>query len=291
MRRCLACENLFPYRSLAESCPACGIRVDIIDELPSFAPEPNRKAPGFNVDHYARLAKIEDGHFWFRARNELIVNCIRKAFPHASAMLEIGCGTGFVLQAIHRAFPEMQVSGSEIHTEGLAIAMRRLPQATLLQMDARNIPFDREYDLIGAFDVIEHIAEDEVVLGQIHSALKPGAGAIFTVPQHPWLWSAHDEAAHHVRRYRRLELDQKLRLAGFQVILSTSFVSLLLPLLAASRMRGSRRKSEADSVEFSPSPALNDILYRVLALENQLIRLGARLPFGGTRLVAAIKTG
>jgi SAM-dependent methyltransferase len=291
MRFCLACKQTFDAASHAEPCPACGQKVLYEDGIPCYAPELAYQSSGFNPESFARLAKLEEGHFWFRARNELIIQVLRSYFPNARNMLEIGCGTGFVLRGVTQEMPELGASGSEIHLEGLSFATQRLPGANLFQMDARSIPYENEFDVIGAFDVLEHIEQDRLVLHEIHRALKPGGGAIFTVPQHPALWSAQDESACHVRRYRRHELTGKLRASGFTIAFSTSFVSLLLPLLAVSRWR--KRKSTADTEldsEFTPGSLFNGTLYYVLRLELLLIRAGARFPVGGTRLVAAVKT-
>jgi SAM-dependent methyltransferase len=265
-----------------------------IDGIPCYAPDLAHESPGFRPEHFARLAQLEEGNFWFRARNELIIHALRKYFPHARGMLEIGCGTGYVLRGVTRACPDLRASGSEIFLEGLAFAAQRLPDADLFQMDARRIPYQGEFDLIGAFDVVEHIEEDERVLREILRALKPGGGAIFTVPQHPSLWSIQDDSACHVRRYRRHELTDKLVAAGFRILFSTSFVSLLLPMLAASRWRKRKRKpgSAANTqAEFMLPAPVNSILYAVLHLETLLIRGGLRFPVGGTRLVAAVKPG
>ena len=69
-------------------------------------------------------------------------------------------------------------------------------------MDARRIPFEDEFDVIGAFDVLEHIKEDEQVLVQMHRAVKSGGGIMLTVPQHMFLWSEQDVQAHHVLALR-----------------------------------------------------------------------------------------
>lgn len=261
-----------------------------IDGVPCYAPTLARESSGFRPERYARLAQLEDSNFWFRARNELIVHVLRKYFPHARNMLEIGCGTGYVLRGIIRAIPHLDLHGSELFLQGLKFAAERLPNADLFQMDAREIPYEGEFELIGAFDVIEHIQEDEVVLRHIHRALAPGGGAVFSVPQHPALWSARDESACHVRRYRRHELERKLHANGFRVAFSTSFVSLLLPLLALSRWskRPPASSEEVDG-EFTPAPLLNSALYHVLHFESLLIRGGVRFPAGGTRLVVATK--
>lgn len=290
MRLCLSCRQPFAAPSHAAPCPACGAVVANMEGIPCYAPVLAHESPGFRPEHFARLAMLEEGHFWFRARNELIVCALRQWFPNAHNMLEIGCGTGYVLRGVTQSLPELRVSGSEIFLEGLAFAAKRLPSADLFQMDARRIPYESEFDLIGAFDVIEHIEEDEQVLREAHRALKPGGGLILTVPQHPWLWSAQDESACHVRRYRHRELKKKLHDAGFQLVFSSSFVSLLLPLLAVSRLRKRKADPAGDlNGELMPHALVNRALYHVLRAESLLIRSGVRFPAGGTRLIAATR--
>lgn len=159
-----------------------------------------------------------------------------------------------------------------------------------MQMDARKIPFAKEFDVIGAFDVLEHIEEDARVLMQIHEALKPRGIVLLTVPQHVWLWSPVDEYACHVRRYSAKELHAKVAAAGFEILRSTSFVSSLLPLMWASRFaqNGSRRDIDA-TAELKISPWLNYIFETILGFELFLIRRDMSFPFGGSRLVVARK--
>src|SRR4029077_3610296 len=145
-------------------------------------------------------------------------------FSYAQTFLEVGCGTGFVLTGVRRQFPSVQVAGTDIFTEGLAFARQRLPCVELFQMDARRIPFEAEFDVIGAFDVLEHIEEDEQALGELFRCCRPGGGIVITVPQHRFLWSAADEYAYHKRRYSRRELISKVRMAGFEILRVTSFV-------------------------------------------------------------------
>ena len=287
MRRCLSCGALFRADAHTQPCPGCGQAPVVLEGVPCYAPDLARESPGFHPERFAWLAERERGHFWFRARAELIAYVASRYFPAARRFLEIGCGTGYVLDSLMRRFPNLAMSGSEIFIQGLGIASQRVPGADLFQMDARRIPYHQEFDLLGAFDVIEHVDEDEVVLGQVREALVPGGGAIFTVPQHPALWSAQDERACHKRRYRRGELEAKLQRVGFDVVFSTSFISLLLPLLYLSRRK---KRTEADLVgenEMSVGRTTNHILYRLLQAEGALIRAGIRFPAGGSRLVAA----
>ena len=143
---------------------------------------------------------------------------------------------------------------------------------------------------IGAFDVLEHIEEDELVLKQIQQALRPEGVLILTVPQHRWLWSPVDEMACHVRRYSATELKEKLASAGFEIIRSTSFVSILLPAMMASRLV-QIAPTEPDDLraELVISAPLNFLFEKVLGIEAALIRCGLNFPLGGSRLVVARK--
>lgn len=123
-----------------------------------------------------------------------------------------------------------------IFTSGLSIASARLPTANLIQVDARRVPYIDEFDAIGAFDVLEHINEDKLVLKQIYRALKLHGVMLLTVPQHPWLWSSVDEHACHVRRYTAEELHRKVVTAGFQILRTSSFVTAILPAMIISRL-------------------------------------------------------
>ncbi|MFZ4289098.1 class I SAM-dependent methyltransferase [Variovorax sp. HJSM1_2] len=290
MKRCLQCSDSFDGQ-LAQ-CPSCQYSPAKVDGFIAYSPQYARDGGGFKPGYYADLARLEGGNFWFRARNQLILWAIRKYCPGFKSLLEIGCGTAYVLSGIAKAYPEARLQGSEIFVAGLGFALERLPAADFVQMDARQIPYREEFDVIGAFDVIEHIEEDQQVLSQMYDALKPGGRILITVPQHSWLWSETDEYACHVRRYSAAELHSKIELAGFKIERSTSFVSLLLPAMMASRL-GKRKEKEEHAfdplAEFNISSRLNAALEQVLRLERGLIDGGLNLPMGGSRLVVASK--
>jgi len=254
-----------------------------------FAQEPPDAQAGFKPEYFARLADIEESNFWFRARNELIQWALRNYFPDAKSFLEVGCGTGFVLAGIHEKFPAMRLAGSEIFADGLAIAKKRVPNSELYQMDARGISFEDEFDVVGAFDVLEHVIEDENVLLQMFKAARSGGGLLVTVPQHRFLWSASDQHAKHQRRYDCAELRRKVESAGFQVQRITSFNSLLLPLMILSRMQGKRDQDLNPWREFEISPVLNRTLESILGFERIMIRNGASFPAGGSLLLIGRK--
>lgn len=272
------------------TCPGCGWVPPQSDGIRQFAPEYEAGNAGFEAEYFPELAAREAGHFWFETRNQLLQWALRRYAPDARDYLEVGCGTGFVLSGMATAFPGLRLSGSEIFSAGLRLARQRVPRAQFLQLDARQLPFEGEYDVIGAFDVIEHIEEDEQVLASAHRALRDNGVILLTVPQHPSLWSAADVYARHKRRYVRSDLVAKLKRAGFRPQKVTSFVSLLLPMMWASRLSQRSAAEEFDPAkEFDIHPALNKTLRAVLFAENALIRAGASLPAGGSLLAVAQK--
>lgn len=247
-----------------------------------------RASPGgYDPSVFAELAALEDGHFWFRARVALIWWAIHKYHADARSMLEIGCGAGGVLAELRRRDPRLRLVGSELFGEGLAQARPRLgPRVHLVQHDARLLPFRSSFDIVGAFDVLEHIADDGAVLRQVRAVLRPGGLLVVTVPQHDWLWSDADVCAQHVRRYTARALHATLADAGFEIIDSTSFVTVLLPLMLASRL--APRRGHRDPLSELRLPRwVNVGLGAVMTLERWLIHCGARFPGGGSLLVVA----
>jgi SAM-dependent methyltransferase len=291
-RRCLACNAIEPIAGdepvwpLGWGCSECGRIVPQTDGIPMFAPVLADTVSGFDPKAFDDLAEQEAGHFWFVARNHLLVGLANRFFPNARRFLEIGCGTGFVLRAIAGSRHWDRLVGSELHPAGLAHARKRLSsEVEFVQMDARDIPATGAFDLTGAFDVIEHIADDEAVLRSLRAATETGGGTIIAVPQHPWLWSRADEIAHHERRYRRGELETKLRRNGFEILFSSSFTALLLPLMAASRLKRRGTEPDEDVYELRLNPAVNRLLLQILRAEVHMTLAGIRWAAGGSRVV------
>ena len=284
MKVCLHCEARF--ESAGWRCPRCD-REPARDTFILFAPDQASSNDGFEVESFDHLARLEPTSFWFRSRNRLIRQLLHSYFPSARALLEIGCGTGYVLSGLHADMPQLNLTGSELHTAGLAFAARRLPGVTLYQMDCRHIPFDGEFDVVCAFDVLEHVEEDGVALAEMFKAARPGGGIVVSVPQHPLLWSAGDDYAHHKRRYRRQELVSKLSAAGFEVVRVTSFVSFLLPLMALSRSRQRDPQTYDPQSEYRAPRVLDRAMESSLEAERWLIARGASLPAGGSLVAVA----
>lgn len=264
-----------------------------IDGIRCYAPAVALDYADYPSEGFDVTAAVEQRSFWCRTRNR-ILHIILDRFAERGRrleMLEIGCGTGTVLSSLrHRR--DLHLTGSEIYLNGLRHARQRLPDVDFIQLDATDIPFQAAYDVIGAFDVLEHIDADEVVMRQVRAALRPGGLFLITVPQYQWMWSQLDELVHHKRRYSRNELLAKLAGAGFDVIYTTSFVSALFPLMALRRMLDRSRAVSADArADFESQVALpgplNTVFDWVMRLDEAALRLGRSLPFGGSLLVVA----
>lgn len=289
MKYCSRC--LVNFDAVSWQCPACGTSPPIINGFISLAPEISAAGAGFMPEIFEKLAALEAENFWFNARNRLIIWGLNQTTPRVNKYLEVGCGTGYVLSSIANNYPNARVVGAEVFSVGLPIAAQRSPAAEFIQMDARKMPFVDEFDLVGAFDVLEHIEEDEVVIAAIFRALHTGGTFAVTVPQHRWLWSSTDETACHVRRYQGNELQTKLIRAGFKIAVDTSFVSLLLPAMLASRLHKRRPAADSDDElsELKLPNWLNSSFGAVMRLEYFLIKLGFRFSAGGSRLIIARK--
>ena len=242
----------------------------------------------FPTEAFSKLFKAEEKHWWFVARNRIIIWAIDTYAPPFKKFLEIGCGTGFVLKAVNQKFPHADLSGAEFYEQGLIYAKERVPDANFRQLDAQLLDDVEMYDGVGAFDVLEHIENDELALKNIYRALNPSGFLVITVPQHKWLWSAVDSHAGHQRRYTKKELTDATESAGFQVEHVMSFVSILIPLMWAARVLKKHEIGD-DMAEVNISSPLNVALGWTMKIEFFLLKYGLRLPFGGSLLVVARK--
>jgi SAM-dependent methyltransferase len=223
---------------------------------------------------YQQMADLDQRHWWYRARREIIAELIRREahLPTDAQLLEIGCGTGHNLEMLG-GFGH--IDALELDDEARALSEKRLGQKILKSPlpELDDVP-DLHYDLIGAFDVIEHIDDDAAALASIAGKLKPGGKFMMTVPAHQWMWTAHDVANHHKRRYSKRSLRMLIEESPMKLEKFGYFNSLLFPVAIAERFASKLRGKDSGDVTLPPAP-LNTALEKVFAAERHLV---ARLP-------------
>jgi len=243
------------------------------------------------------LYAVEDRHFWFRARNAVITSLVKQVvsdLPAGYRVLEVGCGTGNVLRFLSDTCTDGQVIGMDLYLDGLRFARRRVASA-LVQGDMHHPPFKAQFSLIGLFDVLEHLQNDTQVLRDLHALLAPQGALLLTVPAYMSLWSYFDEESHHVRRYVRRELTQKLNGAGYQVEYLSYYMMSIFPLVwLGRRLSGLNAKNAHDNQqraanELKITPVVNDVLRFILMQEARFIVGRRTLPFGTSLIALARK--
>jgi SAM-dependent methyltransferase len=264
----------------------------VIDGIRCYAPQMAESYEGYPAAGFDVTVEVEERSFWCRSRNRLVLDLVRRYAParRPLKLLEIGCGTGNVLRRL-RELPGLELTGSEAYLGGLRHAQRRLPDVEFIQMDATAMPFIDELDLVGAFDVLEHIDDDVAVLRNVRRALIPGGLLLLTVPQYPWMWSRLDEIVRHRRRYTRSGLGSRLSEAGLERVFLSSFFCILFPLMALRRLLPDRQPADDDAAEFESHVRfprlLNATFDLAMRLDEWAIRAGLRLPFGGSLVAVA----
>ena len=223
---------------------------------------------------YQQMAELDERHWWYRARREVIADLIRREArpPENAAILEIGSGTGHNL-AMLGGFGH--VDGLELDASARAVAEKRLGRPVLDAPlpELRGVP-EHHYDLIAALDVIEHIDDDAAALAAIATKLKRGGKFVMAVPAHRWMWSAHDVVNHHKRRYSKSSLKRLIDSSPLKLDKIGYFNSLLFPLAVAERAASKLRGREDADVKLPAAP-LNSLLEAVFRSERYLV---GRLP-------------
>jgi SAM-dependent methyltransferase len=237
------------------------------------------------VDPAYVAAHIEaaPSHWWFRARLAILIACLRHALPRRPLrLLELGCGTGDVLAALAE-FGE--AVGMEPQPDLAAVARRRGLDVRGGRLPSDLVVPEGWADVVLLLDVIEHLDDDAAGLATARRALGSGGILVVAVPAYAWLWSGHDVALGHRRRYTAASLERLAARAGFRVEHLTYFNTLLFPVLAARRLwKGLRGDTSHDLAE--PPRRLNAWLERVFALERHVVPR-AVLPFGVSLLMIA----
>jgi SAM-dependent methyltransferase len=237
---------------------------------------------------YRQLYEVENEHWWFTARKDILLQYLdrRLPLPPTARVLDVGCGTGAILESFSRRY---QAFGSDMAPQAIAFCrergLTRLHLGTL-----ETYPPSEPFDLITMLDMVEHVEDDDGLLRTARRLLAPAGHVLIAVPAFPSLWSRHDEILHHKRRYTRRGLRRLVEHAGFAVEHLTFFNSFLFPVAWAKRLAARTTGSEkANDLDIPPRP-LNALLRGVFRAERGLL-LRATLPVGLSLLCLARKNG
>jgi SAM-dependent methyltransferase len=223
---------------------------------------------------------VDEHHWWYRGRRRIIrAELDRLPLPAGARILDAGCGSGRTLEEL---VDYGDVSGLELNPEAAALARnRQLGEVAIGRLE--ELPWaDATFHLITCLDVIEHVPDDVAALVELRRVCRPGGWLLVTVPAYQALWSRHDEANHHYRRYSRPSLRRAAVAAGWGVARMSAFNSLLLAPAAAIRLAQRRRgTNNGYTSDLDVGPAwLNDVLEWPLALEAKWLGEGRTLPAG-----------
>lgn len=218
-----------------------------------------------NTEKNGFIENNESSHWWFKARQNIIKMFLEQYQSHYDSVLDIGCGSGHFLR---------NIKNISTNRYGIDEHSYHTVDHTVMQGDARNLPFeDRSMDLITMLDVLEHIPESDTALREVRRVLKQGGVYLLTVPAFQILYSPHDRKNHHIKRYCKKDLCEKLTQNGFNILRCSYFNTWLFPIEAAVRLLEKALNKEitlsaAGSVENSLS---NKLLYRIFNSETRVL--------------------
>jgi SAM-dependent methyltransferase len=243
-----------------------------------------------NTVEYERMYKLEMFYWWFVARRKLLAEFMRvNLAPREDrlSIIDIGCGTGLN----HSVLAEFgDVDSMDVSPVALEFSRKR-GISRLQSGSVEQITFpDNTFDVLTALDVLEHADDDLAAMGEMWRVAKPNATVLITVPAYGFLWSEHDEALHHRRRYTAGELRNKLTNCGFQIERCSYFITLLFfPILLVRILQNLRKHSLRAQTSHIILPRwLNSVLIGILDLERILLRY-INLPFGVSLVCVARK--
>jgi len=243
-----------------------------------------------NVAEYEKMHALEDTYWWFQGRKEIIRALLDSGLPRAPRLgrvLDVGCGTGLMLRELR----DWRPVGLDFSTHALEFCQGR-GLGNLARGDVVRLPFaDNSLDLILALDLMEHVERDDLLIREFNRVLRPGGWLMATVPAHPYLWSDHDIALHHFRRYTARSLGALLHKGEFRPKRFTYCITFVHPPIVTFRLlqkawqrlvhKPGRRRHRTHLIRL-PQWA-NKLLIQVLRLEARLLR-SINLP-GGTSLI------
>ncbi len=234
---------------------------------------------------YEQMAAVEDVHWWFVARRQILSQVIRSLLLSPGAqILDVGCGSGGNLPMLKQ---HGSVKAMEYGEEARQLATARQVAEVQAAHLPDQIPFSGEaFDLVVMLDVLEHLDQDTASLQALRIRLKPEGWLLLTVPAYPFLWSQHDVVNHHKRRYTRSQLLQVVQQAGYRIHYISFFNTILFPIVLIVRVLNKALGRQGGDDLTLPSPWVNRILGQIFGFERQFLpRL--RFPFGVSLVLIA----
>lgn len=231
-------------------------------------------------NNYKLLYRLEGEHWWFRARRKIIASLIERylILPKTPRILDIGCGTGQEIKFLNRYG---NVKGIDNSKEAVDFCVQSGYAENVMLANADKLPCkENEFDLVVAFDLLEHTKDDQMVLKEIMRVLKSGGYAIFTVPAYNFLWCSHDDQGYHLRRYTKSSFKSKIDKEEFKLIKLSYFNSILFPPIFFVRLARKFLKPKNDNVDLELGFGfLNKPMEYFFAFERHLLR-NINFPFG-----------
>lgn len=235
------------------------------------------------------MFRLENFYWWFQGRKEIVFKLVRKFYKKdkSAVILDAGCGTGMIFSHLEQFGT---VVGVDLSKEALKFCRERRLRP-LIHGDLTALPFeDESFDLIVALDILEHIPDDTAALREFYRALKKGGIIIFTVPAHPFIWSEHDIALHHVRRYTMKGFKEVLKSQKWEALRISYAIAFSFPAVLLYRLFSKifKRNSKTPKTDLVILPKfINSILINLIYIEASLLQY-TKLPFG-VSIVAALK--
>ena len=236
---------------------------------------------------YPILFRVEQSHWWHIGRRQILARFVeeicREVTDRRPRILDVGCGTGANLLMLSKYG---DAEGVDISEDALAFCRERGLDKVRLGA-GEELPYeDGTFDLVTAFDVVEHMDDDLAGLSEMRRVLRPGGRVLLFVPTFMFLWGVQDDVSHHRRRYRLPELRRVLEQAGFEVERTTyANITFFLPILVIRklmRLTGIKAATE-NNINVT---ALNGVLGRLLGVEGSILKY-MNLPFGVSGLCVA----